>query len=613
MDEYTQVRAARVRSVYERLTGASLITVVNGALMAAVLERRIAWTWPWLWLGLVVLLAAARITSGRAYLHDAGAADRLHGWETIVVAGSFLSGALWGVGAAWLFPADETGQWLWIFLIAGMCAGAATLHAAHAPTAIAYIVPAAAPLAVRLALVGRSPQLAAAAMIVVFVVAVGFIILRSSRQFGQVFALQLDVEQRTLDLDEANSRLRAEIEQHRSTEATLRQAQKMEALGQITGGIAHDFNNLLTVITGNLDLIRRRAPETEVVLRLATAATHAAKRGADLTGSLLSFARKQALHPEPIDVNVLVRDFAQLLRRAAGETVTLELDLAADPSTSYADAAHFQSALLNLVINARDAMPGGGRVLISTGNMAQNDAGMDEGAPGDANGAVVVRVSDTGTGMAPSVAARAFEPFFTTKEVGKGSGLGLSQVYGFARQSGGYAAIESKAGEGASVSIMLPARAGGAPVDGAAGASGARRLPADGPVRVLLVEDDLEVLSILRQQMVLGGWSVVPAQDGQTALALLEADPAITILVTDVLMPGGLSGIDLARAAANARAGLPILLISGNPGAALAEDGADEAEFALLRKPFSHQELIERVLAAIGARKGGEAAPRVSG
>ena len=608
MDEYTQVRAARVRSVYERLTGASLITVVNGALMVSVLEWRVTSPWPLVWLGMVVLLAAARVASGRAYLRDARPADRLRAWETIVVAGSFLSGALWGVGAAWLFPADEAGQWLWIFLIAGMCAGAATMHAAHAPTAIAYVVPAAAPLALRLTLVGRAPQLAAAAMIVVFVIATGFTILRFSRQFGQVYTLQLDLEQRTLDLDEANSRLRAEIEQHRSTEATLRQAQKMEALGQITGGIAHDFNNLLTVITGNLDLIRRRAPEHEVVQRLATAATHAAKRGADLTGSLLSFARKQALHPELVDVNALVRDFAQLLRRAAGETVALELHLAAAPSTSYADAAHFQSALLNLVINARDAMPGGGRLSISTHNLSLREATVD-----DVKGAVVVRVSDTGTGMTPGVAARAFEPFFTTKDVGKGSGLGLSQVYGFARQSGGYAQIESKPGEGTSISLVLPARGAGAAVYHAAGASGPRGLAADGPVRVLLVEDDLEVLSTLRQQMVLGGWSVVPAQDGPTALALLEADPAITVLITDVMMPGGVSGIDLARGVARMRPGLPILLISGNPGAALDDEGAGEFEFDLLRKPFSHQELIERVLAAMAAQKGGAAVLQVSG
>ena len=621
MDDYTQVRAARVRSVYERLTGASLITVVNGALIAVVLEWRVSSPWPWVWLGLVLVLAVVRIASERAYLRDRRAADRLPQWETIVVAGSFLSGALWGVGAAWLFPGDEAGQWLWIFLIAGMCAGAATLHAAHPPTAIAYLVPAGAPLAVRLALVGRAPQLAAAAMIVVFLVATAYTVHRFSRQFGQVFTLQLDLEQRTRDLDEANARLRAEMEQHRSTEATLRQAQKMEALGQITGGIAHDFNNLLTVITGNLDLIRRRAPDNPLIVRLATAASQAARRGADLTGSLLSFARKQTLHPATIDVNLLVREFAQLLRRAVGETVTLDLDLAADPSTTWADAAHFQSAVLNLAINARDAMPGGGRILISTRNAASTDVGVEAAAGGaEANGAIVVCVRDSGSGMEPAVAARAFEPFFTTKDVGKGSGLGLSQVYGFARQSGGHARIESRAGEGTAVSIVLPVRTFGAPAVRCADLAGARQA-AEGPVRVLLVEDDLEVLSTLRQQMTLSGWSVVPAQDGQTALALLGADPQITILVTDVMMPGGLSGVELARLATKGRPDLPILLISGYPDAALGDRKAEleggqpraELEFQLLHKPFSHDALIEAVLGAIAAQKGGRPALKAGG
>jgi signal transduction histidine kinase/ActR/RegA family two-component response regulator len=589
----SQIRAARVRSIYERLTATSLITVVNGALMVAVLERRVVSLWPWLWLALVVALATARIASGRSWRRDPQPFERLRRWEVIAVAGSLLSGALWGVGSVGLFPADGTGQWLWIFLIAGMCAGAATLHAAHAPTALAYILPASLPLALRLALVGRAEQSAAAAMIVVFLIGITFTVLRFSRQFDQVFTLQLDLEQRTLDLDKANARLRAEIEDHRSTEATLRQAQKMEALGQITGGIAHDFNNLLTVITGNLDLIRRRAPDSEAIQRLAAAASHAAKRGADLTGSLLSFARKQALRPETVDVNALVRDFAQLLRRAAGETVVLELDLGADPAASYADAAHFQSAVLNLVINARDAMPSGGRVLISTRN-----ATLD----GETR-AVVVRVQDSGTGMSPEVAARAFEPFFTTKEVGKGSGLGLSQVYGFARQSGGYARIESAPSEGTSVSLVLPALVVSLPAEGDDVVRAKLVAAEAGPVRVLLVEDDLEVLSTLREQMLMPGWSVVPARNGPMALALLSADPEITVLVTDVMMPGGMSGVELARLAARARDGLPTLLISGYPSAALEEAGADVREFELLHKPFSQQELIEHVLAAIAAQR----------
>jgi signal transduction histidine kinase len=555
-------------------------------------------------MGLLVALAAGRVASQRAWRRDPNPSDRLGRWEAIALAGSLASGLLWGAGAALMFPPDETVQWLWIFLIAGMCAGAATLHSAHAPTAMAYILPAAAPLALRLALTGRAPQLAAAAMIVVFVIGMGFTVIRFSRQIGQVFSLQLDLEQRTRDLDRANASLRAEIEDHKATEATLRQAQKMEALGQITGGVAHDFNNLLTVITGNLDLIRRRAQDNDVVLRLAAAASHAAKRGAELTGSLLSFARGQALRPEFIDVNGLVRDFAPILRRAAGETVTLELELAAEPSISYADAAHFQSAVLNLMINARDAMPGGGRVLISTGN----------GTLDGVEAALVVRVRDNGSGMTPEVAARAFEPFFTTKDVGKGSGLGLSQVYGFARQSGGYASITSAPGEGTSVCMVLPARTSGLVGDRVNGTARPAPLPMaplsmGSPVRVLLVDDNLEVLSTLREQMLLGvDWTVVPAPDGQTALALLEADPRITILVADVMMPGGMNGVELARIARSKRPDLPVLLISGNPGAALEQAATPEPEFDLLRKPFSHDELIERVLTAIAAQ-GDPASP----
>jgi signal transduction histidine kinase/ActR/RegA family two-component response regulator len=603
VDALRQIRVARVRSIYDRLVATSLITVANGALVTAATESTAPSPWPLVWLGLVILLAAARLASQRAYRRDGGSADRVDRWELVAVIGSALSGALWGLGAASLFPADETGQWLWILLIAGMCAGAATLHAAHLPTALAYIVPAGVPLLVRMALSGSGPRVAAAAMMVVFLAALSFTAQRFSRQFGHVFFLQHDLEERTMALNEANRRLREEIRLHQSTEATLQQAQKMEALGQVTGGIAHDFNNLLTVITGNLDLIKRRAPEDEGVLRLAAAASHAARRGATLIGSLLSFARKQTLRPEPVDLNRLIEEFAPLLRRAAGEPVTLRLDLSADTATSHADATHFQSAMLNLVINARDAMPGGGEVVISTRNVETAGLGADLGD--EVERAVVVCVRDNGPGMPPEIVGKAFDPFFTTKDIGKGSGLGLSQVYGFSRQSGGYAKIESKPGEGAAVSIVLPALA-------AAAASRVSPAPATGPMalaatpmRVLLVEDDAEVLTTLCEQMLPVGWDVVTARDGATGLALLEADREIDVLVTDVMMPGGISGGELARRGASLRRGLAVLLISGYPGAAVEDCGAGEGEFDLLAKPFSQEQLIERVLAAVAARRNG--------
>ena len=607
MGEEAQIQAARVRSVYERQVATSLITVVNAALVTTVMERARTSPGPFIWLGLVAALAGVRAASWRYYRRDQRQGRRLRLWNAASVGGSTLSGAFWGLGAALLFPPDETGQWLWIFLIAGMCAGAASLHAAHLPTALAFMLPAAAPLAVRLALEGSPSRLAAAAMIVVFLMAIAFTASRFSRQFGEVLRLQLDLERRTAELDDSNARLRAEMEQHRATADTLHQAQKMEALGHITGGVAHDFNNLLTVITGSIDLIRRRAGADETIQRLAAAANHAARRGARLTGDLLSFARKQPLDPEAVDVNALVAEFAPLLRRACGEAIDLSLELAAAAPAALADAAHFQSAVLNLVINARDAMPAGGRLVVATRN-AEPDAG---GAAPDgwahAGRAVVVSVRDSGAGMPAEVAARAFEPFFTTKGVGKGSGLGLSQVYGFARQSGGYAEIHSAPGQGTEVSIVLPALP--------AGHRPRRRVPHAPPaaplvqpLHVLLAEDDAAVAATLGEALALRGWEVIHASAGEAALELLEQRPDIDVLVSDVVMAGALGGVALARAASALRPGLPVLLISGYAGEALSAGGVREGEFDLLPKPFTHQALAERIQAAVGRRHAAEQA-----
>jgi signal transduction histidine kinase/ActR/RegA family two-component response regulator len=601
MDADTHIRAARTRSVYGGVPSASLISILNSALLTAVLERSASDPRPWIWFGLIVGLAAVRLLIWRAFRRRPSDAP-VGAWETAAVACSFLSGLLSGLGAAMLFPPDETGQWLWIFVIGGMCAGAASLDAAHSPTALAFLFPAGVPLALRLAAPGPVQRPVAAAMILVFVAAVSFTSLRFSRHFVDTQRLQLDLERRTRELDEANRRLRAEIEQHRATEDSLRQAQKMEALGLLTGGIAHDFNNLLTVITGNLDLMRRRAADDEAISRLANAALQAARRGAQLTGSLLSFARKQSLRPAIIDLNALISDFAPLLRRATGETVALEFELAADPATANADAAHFQSALLNLVINARDAMPDGGRVVISTRNAAQGDAELAAGGDLGPGPFVVACVRDEGAGMSPEVAAKAFEPFFTTKGVGKGSGLGLSQVYGFARQSGGFASLATGVGRGAAVSIVLPVEAG---AQGEARPP-ARPVAASGPVRaalrVLLVEDDPLVLATLREQLTASGFAVATAQNGAQGLEMLRGDAGVGVLVSDVMMPGALGGVDLARAARQARPELPVLLISGYPGDALKEKGVADGEFVLLQKPLGQGELTERILALTAQR-----------
>jgi signal transduction histidine kinase/CheY-like chemotaxis protein len=594
LDIDAEIRGARIRSVSDRIVGTSFATVFNAALMTGVLEATAPSKGPWLWFALVITLAAVRLALWRAYHRQAPGSTRFRVWEVIAIGGAALSGALWGGGAVLMFPADESSQMLWLFIIAGMCAGAAALHAAHLPTAFAFIGPAAVPLVVLLAIQPAIQRIAEAAMLLAFVATLIFTVRHFSSHFDRTLRLQFE-------LDSINRRLRQEIEQHRSTEESLRQAQKMEAVGQLTGGIAHDFNNLLTVITGSLDLILRQAGGQEAITRLATAAKRAASRGARLTGSLLSFARKQSLTPEPVDINWLVGEFAPLLRRAAGATVQLELNLVSDESTTNTDTAHCQSALLNLVINARDAMPNGGQLVISTHIVTLTTADLTANLDARPGEFVAISVCDTGTGMPSEVVAKAFEPFFTTKEIGKGSGLGLSQIYGFVRQSGGHVTIDSRLGEGTTVSLLLPRFV--SPVSAVSPQPTLVPKAEPSTIRVLLVEDDAEVRDTLQEALTLDEWDVTTAPNGEAAVTTLQRDPHFGILVTDIAMGPGMSGVDLAHAAVAACPNLSVLLISGYPQGTVITHGAIGRSFEVLQKPFTSAQLTARMQVAVAMGK----------
>jgi signal transduction histidine kinase/CheY-like chemotaxis protein len=584
---------ARLKAAFDRLTVTSLVTVVNAALATLVMEHS-RFTWgPWIWAGLVGALAVVRIAAHRLYRRDAAKAQRLAFWTAVSIAGALASGVIWGVGGVALFSTEPIVQWLWIFLIAGMCAGSTSLYSCHLPTALAYTLPTSVPMAVFLATRGTEQWLAASGMIVAFVVVLCFTGVLASRQFGQMLTLQGALERRTGELDEVNKRLSQEIEDHRTTGETLHQVQKMEAIGNLTGGIAHDFNNLLTVIVGNLALIRDRSPDERAV-RLAKSALAAADRGARLTTSLLTFARKQKLHAEPADINDLILDFAPLLRRAAGDAVRLEFSLSPRPCAARVDAAHFQGALLNLVINAKDAMAGGGVIVISTDTVELDSADLI-GSDAQAGCFARVQVRDNGSGMPPDVAARAFDPFFTTKEAGKGSGLGLSQVYGFARQSGGLATLRTRSDEGTLVSISLPEWTGELPKADAL--DGLAAPLAKTALKVLLVDDDLAVLTTLREGLSDLGWEVPIAPDAETALGMLDRRDGLDVVVTDISMPG-MGGAEFARAVRLRRPDLPIILMSGFPGAAKDPD----IEFEILQKPLAPEILAARISAAAGER-----------
>jgi CheY-like chemotaxis protein len=369
-------------------------------------------------------------------------------------------------------------------------------------------------------------------------------------------------------------------------------------VGRLTGGVAHDFNNLLTVIVGGLDMILRHPNDEARVRRLAEAALSAGQRGERLTRQLLAFSRNQELKLETVDIPVLVAQAESLLARAVGEAMALKILCDPQAGASKVDAAQFEAALLNLVVNAVDATPDDGEITVEVTSVR-----LAEGEVADTNAGDYVRVAvtDTGTGMPPEVLTRVFEPFFTTKEVGKGTGLGLAQVYGFLRQSGGGVSIDSVEGRGSTVALYLPATA--MDVSAAAAEPVAPVLASVDltGTRVLLVEDDPAVRAIAEGVLLDLGCSVVTALDGVNALATLEREAPFDLLMSDIIMPGGVSGVDLAHIAAARDPAMAILLTTGYAGEKLAMAPAD-LPWPLLRKPFRVEQLSE-VLAAVLERR----------
>jgi PAS domain S-box-containing protein len=379
-----------------------------------------------------------------------------------------------------------------------------------------------------------------------------------------------------------------DLTEKRATEEQLRQAQKMEAIGQLTGGVAHDFNNLLTAIIGNLDALTTLLPEQKRAQRFVDSALHAAWRGARLTEDLLAFSRRRTPSREVVDVNRQLRGIATLCQRAVGDSVPVALDLADDLWTCRIDAAQFESAVLNLAANARDAMQGVGALTIATRTETLPADGSIDAAPGDY---VVVTVRDTGCGMSEQVLQHAFEPFYTTKEVGKGTGLGLSQVYGFVKQHGGTVRIESSVGRGTSVRLYLPRADGAVAQEGSEDAAAAS---SKGTATILVVEDDADVREMLLSLVSGLGYQTRVAATGPEALAVLRADPAIELLFTDLIMPAGMSGLELARAARGLNPDLRILVSSGYAGRGATQDPSG-MEFPFIAKPYPPSALALKI------------------
>jgi PAS domain S-box-containing protein len=404
-------------------------------------------------------------------------------------------------------------------------------------------------------------------------------------------SLEQRIAERTRELEEA-------MEQRRRAEAAIQQAQRLEAVGQLTGGVAHDFNNLLTVVMGQSEAIGEAATDDDI-RRRAAAVHRAAERGARLTGQLLAFSRRQRLSPQRVRIERLMTDIDELVRRAVGETVAVEFGADPDLWPSLVDPVQFESAILNLAINAKDAMPEGGRLTILASNTAVGggEALRLDIPPGDY---VMVGVTDTGTGMPADVRDHAFEPFFTTKDIGKGTGLGLAQTYGFVRQSGGTVALHSAVGRGTTVFLYLPRAAAEDPE---------RAPPPRTPVvpeaghgkTILVVEDQPAVRDAIESSLCDLGYRVLTASDGVEAGDVLERDRSVDLLLTDLVMPNGISGLDLAERARRLRQDLKIVLVSGYSPDARIDGGAQRDGFVFLEKPFRQAELAACIAAALAA------------
>ncbi|MEO8566012.1 MAG: PAS domain-containing protein [Betaproteobacteria bacterium] len=427
--------------------------------------------------------------------------------------------------------------------------------------------------------------------------------------------LELEQMNRMLEerVRERTAELEAEVKLRAEAEIRLHQAQKMEAVGQLTGGIAHDFNNILQVIMGNLEIARlslqrlgvRDGAGVQPMFKAIETAQRASRSAGQLVQRLLAFSRLQTLEPTSLDVNALISDMADMIARTLGETIEVETVLSDQVWTTFADRNQLESALLNLVVNARDAMPEGGRLMIETANVEIDDTIGEDLTPGQY---VVISVTDTGCGIAKDLLNKVFEPFFTTKDVGMGSGLGLSMVYGFVKQSRGHVRLCSEVGSGSAVKVYLPRSLVGQtieaskPLDGASASGGAIAKARPGET-LLVVEDndDVRRLGVAALQSL--GYRVLEAGDGPSALRLLDGadSPRIDLLFTDVVLPGGMSGRSLADEMVKRLPGLPVLFTSGYTRNAISRQGRLVPDVRILAKPYALESLATHVRQAIDA------------
>lgn len=588
------VQSESIRTIYQQLPLTLGVSALIAALTGWALQPRVGPGAVAIWLGAFAVMVVLRAAAWRGFAYASPDRRGRPGWTRIAVAGSLVSGLLWGTGCLFLMPWEPPYPLFFAFVIGGMSAGCITVNAAHLPSVGAFILPAVLPLAARLLWHGGQLSVAMAFMTLLFAGALLLTAQRFAREFAAAVRARHALAERTTELAAANARLRAEIAEREGAEAALRQAQKMETIGSLTAGVVHDVNNVLTVVRGAAEVLLRRLSHAPAHLRQVTAILRATDRGAALTRRLLAFAREQALAPEALDLNATLHGVAGLLAATLGRSVRVVLDLDESAPHATVDGSGFEHAMLNLAINARDAMPEGGTLTFRTSRVQL--PGGEAAAPGlPPDGYAVVAVADSGIGMSAAVQARAFDPFFTTKPVGQGTGLGLSQVHTFLRQAGGSVRIESLPGQGTTIFLYLPLTVAAAapvirPVEPGrlAEISGGR-----GMRRVVLLDDEDLVREVVAELLESAGYTVAAFAHAHDALRRIEADPDVALLVTDLGLPE-CRGDDVAKRARRTRPGLPVLFITGHDDSGLPSD-----EPWQLFKPFGEADLLEMVERAL--------------
>jgi signal transduction histidine kinase/CheY-like chemotaxis protein len=607
MDLAASVRAEQIRALYRQSRALLWTNVVISALVSAALWGATRHAWLVTWIALVAGVALLRSELVRRFSRAEPSAAALVPWGQRFVAGSMLAGAAWGAGTVLFYdPSSAVSQILLTFAIGGMTAAAAGTWASHPPAFWAYFGCSLGPLLLRTLAVGDTAHFAMGGMLIAYTAGMARVVSTNHSTLTQAFRLglenaellqRLSLSQATLE--DTNRSLEKRVVDRtaaleRQAEA-LRDAQRLEVVGRLAGGIAHDFNNLLTIVLTNVDILE----ETQKFDAAGGAAVEetliAARRGADLIRQLLAFSRRQRIEPRVLDCNRVVGGMDRLLRRLVGERIYTSLTLSREPLRVVADPSQLEQILVNLVSNARDAMPDGGELHIAT----ELVDGLPD-APEAKGKYALLRVEDDGAGMDAETLRRAFDPFFSTKAAGHGSGLGLATVHGIVQQNGGHVVVTSEPGWGTQFSVYLPitdkpeaARSTPPPPLGT--------LPPRAAT-ILVAEDEPTLRSVIRRSLVRLGHTVLLAEDGERALRAAAAHPhAIDLLITDIVMPN-LGGAEMARHLTAQRPGIGVLFISGYSwGESLPESDLD-AGIAYLQKPFDTRALEARVAELLAAR-----------